>query len=68
MHRMVSPEDLMLQLLSPPRQRTRGDRSGDQRNLLQLLVMYDANSDDGSSDGGGDSETAVVSEDFSTLS
>ncbi|XP_057769193.1 uncharacterized protein LOC130989250 isoform X4 [Salvia miltiorrhiza] len=54
MHRMVSPEDLMLQLLSLPRQRTasesRGDHSGD---LLQLLLTFDANSDD-------DAETVPV--------
>lgn len=64
MHRMVSPEDLMLQLISFPRQRTGSENSGnvssDRSDLLQLLLTFDANSDDGSGD---DSDTAVDAED-----
>lgn len=65
MHRMVSPEDLMLQLFSLPRWRTSsessGDPSDDRRDLMQLLLRFDANSDD-SSDDDGDTDTAVGEE------
>ncbi|KAL3813991.1 hypothetical protein ACJIZ3_015259 [Penstemon smallii] len=65
MHRMVSPEDLMLQLFSPQRRgRTSPESSGEHsdvgRDLLQLLLTFDANSDDdGSSDDAEDNTTAT---------
>lgn len=55
MHRMASPEDLMLQLFSLQRQRTNPESSEDNsevgRELLQLILTFDANSDNSSDDG-----------------
>ncbi|KAG8368045.1 hypothetical protein BUALT_Bualt15G0004600 [Buddleja alternifolia] len=63
MHRMVSPEDLMLQLFPLQRQmtspeRSEGEHSDVGRDLLQLLLTFDTNSDDGSSDDGRDTTSA----------
>ncbi|XP_011088653.1 DDB1- and CUL4-associated factor 8 isoform X2 [Sesamum indicum] len=60
MHRMVSPEDLMLQLFSQRRRtspESSGERSDVGRDLLQLLLTFDTNSD-GSSDDGRDTTSA----------
>ncbi|XP_055815493.1 uncharacterized protein LOC129885290 isoform X2 [Solanum dulcamara] len=55
MHHMASPEDLMLQLLSQQRQRTNlesiEENSEVERELLQLILTFNANSDDSSDDG-----------------
>ncbi|XP_009802647.1 uncharacterized protein [Nicotiana sylvestris] len=55
MHRMASPEDLMLQLFSLERQRTNPESNEDNsevgRELLQLILTFDANSDNSSDDG-----------------
>lgn len=55
MHHMASPEDLMLQLLSQQRQRTNlesiEENSEVERELLQLILTFNANSDDSSHDG-----------------
>ncbi|PIN25707.1 WD40 repeat protein [Handroanthus impetiginosus] len=65
MHRMVSPEDLMLQLFSLQRQGTGPESSEEHsdagRDLLQLLLTFDTNSEhnsnsDGSSDDHDDDE------------
>ncbi|KAG5624737.1 hypothetical protein H5410_009955 [Solanum commersonii] len=55
MHHMASPEDLMLQLLSQQRQRTNlgsiEENSEVGRELLQLTLTFNANSDNSSDDG-----------------
>lgn len=55
MHHMASPEDLMLQLLSQQRQRTNlgsiEENSEVGRELLQLILTFNANSDNSSDDG-----------------
>lgn len=56
MHRMISPEDLMLQLASLQRRRTRQERSGEssdvRRDLIQMLFTFDTYSDDDGNDNG----------------
>ncbi|CAA2955316.1 DDB1- and CUL4-associated factor 8 isoform X2 [Olea europaea subsp. europaea] len=68
MHRMISPEDLMLQLVSLQSRRTRQERSGEssdvRRSLLQMLLTFDANSDGSSADG--DEDTTTGAEECST--
>lgn len=57
MYRIASPDDLMLQLFSLQRQRTNPGRSGEtsdaRRELLDLILTFNANSD-ASSDNEGD--------------
>ncbi|XP_015893276.1 uncharacterized protein LOC107427406 isoform X3 [Ziziphus jujuba] len=58
MYHLSSPQDLMLQLFSLQRRRTSPERGGEEdsaagRELLELILTYNANSD-GSSDDGGD--------------
>lgn len=55
---MLSPEDLMLQLFSLRRRRTSFE--DDPRDLMQLLLTFDANSDDALSEDEGDSGTAAA--------
>ena len=61
LHYMVSPQDLMLQLFSLQRQGTSPDRNGENssagRDLLELILTFDANND-GSSDEGRDNSSA----------
>uniref|UniRef100_A0A1S3Y948 Protein ASPARTIC PROTEASE IN GUARD CELL 1-like n=1 Tax=Nicotiana tabacum TaxID=4097 RepID=A0A1S3Y948_TOBAC len=61
---MASPEDLMLQLFSLQRQRTNPESSEDNsevgRELLQLILTFDANSDNSSDDG----EDTTSAEDY----
>ncbi|KAL3514963.1 hypothetical protein ACH5RR_021865 [Cinchona calisaya] len=60
MYHLASPEDLMLQLISLQRWRTspeRGENSDGGRELLQLVLSFNGNTD-GSSDDGGDTTNA----------
>lgn len=54
MYHLASPEDLLLQLISIQRQRTSpGPENSDVgRDLLQLIMAFNANSDDSSDEGG----------------
>lgn len=56
MYHLASPEDLLLQLISIQRQRTSpesGPENSDvRRDLLQLIMAFNANSDDSSDEGG----------------
>lgn len=67
LHRMVSPEDLMLQLFSLQRRGTSSVSSGDHsdagRDLLQLFLTFDANSDASSDDNDGDGRDTTVGDD-----
>lgn len=55
MHHVFSPEDLMLQLFSLQRQRTEQERNGEDsaagRELLELILTFNTNSDRSSDDG-----------------
>lgn len=54
MYQIASPEDLMLQLFSLPRRRIRtrsnGENSAADRELLELILTFDANSDSSNDD------------------
>jgi len=54
MYRIASPEDLMLQLFSLPRRRLRTENNGENsttdRDLLQLIMTFNANSDSSNDD------------------
>lgn len=56
MYRLASPQDLMLQLFSLQRRRTSPEHSADTsatgRELLELILSFNANSDVSSDDGG----------------
>ncbi|XP_054786503.1 uncharacterized protein LOC129292861 isoform X3 [Prosopis cineraria] len=58
MYRIGSPHDLMLQLLSLPRQRTSTERDGENsaagQQLLELILTFNANSDGSDDEDGGD--------------
>lgn len=60
MYQIASPEDLMLQLFSLPRRRIRtrsnGENSAADRELLELILTFDANSDSSNDDNDDDDD------------
>lgn len=56
MYRIASPQDLLLQLFSLQRRRTNSEHSGESsapgRELLELILRFNDNSDASSDDGG----------------
>ncbi|KAK7280600.1 hypothetical protein RJT34_25665 [Clitoria ternatea] len=67
MYRIASPEDLMLQLFSLPRRRIRresnGENSATDRDLLELLLSINANSDSSDDDDDDDGGADTISQD-----
>lgn len=67
MYRIASPEDLMLQLLSLPRRRLRTENNGENsttdRDLLQLILTFNANSDSSNDDNDDDDDADTTSQD-----